>query len=34
MTVQATEAILSETLDPSSQAQLVDRYIDQVGAAR
>jgi F-type H+-transporting ATPase subunit b len=34
MTVQATEAILGELLDSSSQAQLVDRYIDQVGVAR
>ena len=34
MTVQATEAILGELLDSSSQAQLVDRYIDQVGANR
>lgn len=34
MTVQATEAILAESLDAASQSQLVDRYIDQVGAAR
>lgn len=32
MTVQATEAILAENLDAASQSQLVDRYIDQVGA--
>jgi F-type H+-transporting ATPase subunit b len=34
MTVQATEAILAEQLDASSQTELVDRYIDQVGAPR
>ena len=33
MTVTATEAILRDTLDDTVMSSLVDRYIDQVGAA-
>jgi hypothetical protein len=33
MTVTATEAILKDMLNDSVRSSLVDRYIDQVGAA-
>jgi F-type H+-transporting ATPase subunit b len=34
MTVTATEALLTETLDERTKSTLVDRYIEQVGVSR
>jgi F-type H+-transporting ATPase subunit b len=34
MTVTATEALITETLDERTKSSLVDRYIDQVGVSR
>lgn len=34
LTIEATEAILSENLSGTAQSALVDRYIEQVGAGR
>jgi F-type H+-transporting ATPase subunit b len=34
MTVTATEALITESLDAQAKSSLVDRYIDQVGVSR